>query len=265
MERGSTALITGGGSGIGAAVARRLARQGLSVWIAGRNQARCRAVAEDLREDGHVARELELDVTDADSIERALATALAAAEPVGYLVNSAGIALSAPLAKPKDAAGRDLYDLHLAVNFHGARRLIAALLPSMRTHEFGRIVNVASSAALRGYAYVAAYCASKHALLGYTRAAALELEGTGVEISAVCPHYVDTPLTDAAVENLVTKTRKSAAEIRAMLAAQNPGGRLISPDEVAAAIETLLAGGCNGWILELDGARVARVPEQSPT
>jgi NAD(P)-dependent dehydrogenase (short-subunit alcohol dehydrogenase family) len=251
-------LITGGGSGIGAATARKLAVRGGPLWIAGRNVARCASVAAELRASDADARELELDVTDARSIERALES-VRVRGPVDVLVNSAGIAVSAPLAKPVDEQGRDLFELHLAVNFHGPRRLIEALLPSMRERKRGHIVNVASSAGLRGYAYVAAYCASKHALVGYTRAAALELESSGVHMSAVCPHYVDTPLTDAAVERLVAKTKRTAAEVRATLASQNPGGRLIAPDEVAAAIESLVASESNGWILELDGARVARV------
>jgi NAD(P)-dependent dehydrogenase (short-subunit alcohol dehydrogenase family) len=123
----------------------------------------------------------------------------------------------------------------------------------------GRIVNVASSAGLRGYAYTAAYCASKHALLGYTRAAARELAGSGVSIAAVCPHFVDSPLTEASVQRLVEKTRKSVAEAREFFAKQNPGGRLISTAEVADAIWSLIEADENGTILELDGARVLRL------
>ena len=121
------------------------------------------------------------------------------------------------------------------------------------------MVQVASSAGLRGYPYVSAYCASKHALLGWTRAAALELAGSGVALAAVCPHYVDSPLTDAAVQRVSARTGKGADSVRENFARQNPGGRLLTAEEVAQAVWSLVEGDENGTILELDGARVLRV------
>ncbi|HUR27775.1 MAG TPA: SDR family oxidoreductase [Planctomycetota bacterium] len=249
-------LVTGGGGGIGAAVVRRACAAGWFTWVAGRDAGRLEATVKDVRSRGGNAATIELDVANPDSCRRACEKALlAAAEPIAGLVNCAGIAISAPLL----SGDPELHEKHFAVNFHGARRMIEALAPRLRENKHGRIVNVASSAGLRGYAYAAAYCASKHALIGYTRAAALELAGSGVSIAAVCPHYVDSPLTDASVERLVAKTKRTAAEARAFLARQNPGGRLISCEEVADAVWSLIEGGENGTILELDGARTLRV------
>lgn len=251
-------LITGGGGGIGAAVVRRACSEGWFSLVAGRDRKRLEATLDDVRSRGARAAAVEIDVTSPDSIRKGCEEArraCAEAGPIAALVNCAGIAISAPIF----GGDADIFERHLAVNFHGARRMIEALAPAMREKKYGRIVNVASSAGLRGYAYTAAYCASKHALIGYTRAAALELAGSGVAISAVCPHYVDSPLTDAAIERMVARTKKSAPEIRAFLAAENPGGRLISSAEVAAAVWSLIEQAENGTILELDGARVLRL------
>jgi len=147
----------------------------------------------------------------------------------------------------------------MAVNFHGAQRLTAALLPGMLTAGTGRVVNVASSAGLLGFAYVAAYCAAKHALVGYTRAAALELAPKGILVRALCPHYVDTPLLEASVRTVMAKTHKTHDEARAFFAAENPGGRLVTPEEVADAAlacctNSLAAQPADAAILELDGS-----------
>ena len=257
----SSVLISGGGGGIGAAVARRAAREGWLALLAGRNRANLEALAREIQSCGGRAAAIELDLEDPRSLQRGLDAARQAAgdggEGIAALVNAAGIAISAPLFSA--ALDARSFERHLEVNFHGPRRLIEALAPAMRERRSGRIVNVASSAGLRGYAYTAAYCASKHALLGYTRAAAIELAGSGVSIAAVCPHFVDSPMTDASVRRIVEKTGKSAAQARALLAAENPGGRLIAPDEVAQAIWSLIQAEENGTVLELDGARVVRL------
>jgi len=193
---------------------------------------------------GAAIRAVALDVTDPDSI-RAVAD-----ERVDWLVNNAGIAESAPLL----GGGDELYQRHLDVNFHGARRLLEALVPAMKERRYGRIVNVASSAGLRGYAYVAAYCASKFALVGYTLAAAEELAGSGVTVNAVCPYYVDSPMLDQSISNLRAKTGKGADELRAFFAEQNPGGRILTPEEVADAVAALLTGEDSGTLAVLDGS-----------
>ena len=246
------ALVTGGGQGIGAAICERLVSGGATVIVTGRVLENCEALAARL---GQRALAVRLDVTDRDSIRAALEQALRCSETVGpidWLVNNAGMARSAPLLHECEVT--DLYVEHMQVNFHGARRMVEALLPGMRERGYGRIVNVASSAGLRGYAYVSAYCASKHALVGYTRSAALELEKTGVTMGAVCPHYVDSPMTDRSAERIAEKTGRSPDEARGILAAQNPGGRLVTPGEVAGAAWELLAGDENGAIVELDGS-----------
>jgi len=253
MASRPVALVTGAGSGIGAAVAGRIADAGARVLAAGRNELDLQQVVGTIVEAGGEAEALRLDVTDAAAVAR-----LAELERVDWLVNNAGVAISAGLLAMER---EELLELHLAVNFHGARRVMEALLPGMKERRAGSIVNVASSAGLQGYAYVSAYCASKHALVGYSRAAAEELAGTGVSVNLVCPHYVDSPMTDRSVANIVEKTGRSEAETRAFFASQNPGGRLVTVGEVAAAVVGLLRGGKTAEIVELDGSDPAETPE----
>jgi NAD(P)-dependent dehydrogenase (short-subunit alcohol dehydrogenase family) len=251
MQR--SVLVTGSSRGIGAAIARALGRAGWFVFVAARSRGACEAVAREIELAGGRAEPLALDVGDVSSLTHAIDRLKDRELTLDGLVNNAGIAPSAPLAEP----GPDLVAETMRVNFDGPRRLIEAFLPEMKRQKFGRIVNIASSAGLRGYKYVSAYCASKHALVGYSRAAADELAGSGVGIACVCPHYVDSPMTDESVRRIVEKTHRSAAEARALLAAQNPGGRLVTVDEVAAAVVELMAPEHpehNGWIVELDGA-----------
>lgn len=255
------ALVTGGGGGIGAAIARRLARAGAFVHVGGRDQERCRAVVDEIRAGGGEADALSLDVTQPESIACAVVEARARSGRVDWLVNNAGIAISAALLA---GAARDLYERHMDVNFHGPRRVLEALLPDMLEAGYGRVVQVASSAALRGYAYVAAYAASKHALLGYTRSASIELEGRGVAIHALCPWYVDSPMTDEAVRNIAQKTSQAEAEARAFLATQNPGGVFVTPDEVAETAFELLASDTTGAVVELVGGGRRTVEEGRP-
>jgi 3-hydroxybutyrate dehydrogenase len=258
MERQHVALVTGGGRGIGRAIAVRLARSGAAVFVAARSQEACIEVAGEIEGRGGKAWPLYLDVADpqqfADALEEARELADAVG-PIDWLVNNAGIAVSAPFLRHGREGGEDLYAKHMDVNFHGPRRLVEALVPGMIERGYGRVVHVASSAGLEGYAYVAAYCASKHALVGYGTSAAKELAKTGVTMNLVCPHYVDSPMTDASVERIVTKTKRTEAETRAWLAAQNPGGALVGVDDVAECVFELLRGDKNGAIAELVGAR----------
>jgi NAD(P)-dependent dehydrogenase (short-subunit alcohol dehydrogenase family) len=259
-------MVTGAGRGIGAAISSRLAREGAAVLVAARSQEACLGVVQEIRAGGGVAWPIHLDVGDPESIESAIAEAREASSAVGpidWLVNNAGIAISAPFLEHGRKSGVDLYEQHLRVNFHGARRMCEALVPSMIERKYGRVVHVASSAGLKGYAYAAAYSASKHALVGYARSAFAELSKTGVTMNVVCPHYVDSPMTDQSVARVIAKTKKSAAEARAFFAAQNPGGTLVSVDEVADVVFELLAGGKNGAIAELVGGRPAASRERS--
>jgi len=252
--------VTGAGRGIGRAIAERLAKEGAAVLVASRSLEECAAVAAAIRAGGGKASPIRLDVSDARSIDRALAES-AAIGPVDWLVNNAGMVESRPFLDHGRGEGADTYERHLAVNFHGPRRLIEALVPSMIERGYGRVVNVASSAGLRSYAYAAAYGASKHALVGYSQAAAQELAKTPVTMNLVCPHYVDSPMTDASVARIVEKTKRSPADTRAFLAKQNPGGTLVSTEEVAEVVWQLLSGSKNGAIAELVGGR-GRIPAE---
>jgi len=246
----TTALVTGASSGIGAATARALSAAGHVVIAAARRRDALVELCESLSGPSLA---LVMDITDPASISSALEEARAFAEAhggIGWLVNNAGTAESAPLERGDDA----LAERMLEVNYHGARRLTEALAPAMVAGGSGAVVNVASSAGLAGYAYVSHYCAAKHALVGYSRAVASEVEGKGVRVSLVCPHYVDTPMTDASADSLAEKTGKSREELRAFFASENPGGRLVTAEEVAEAILGLLTEGANGSLVELDGS-----------
>ncbi|MBI5515438.1 MAG: SDR family oxidoreductase [Deltaproteobacteria bacterium] len=243
---GQSALVTGGGRGIGEAIARRLAREGARVTVTGRTREELDAVASAV--GGHC---LVADLADRDSV-LALARDLGA---VDVLVNNAGVAESAPLADTTDA----LWDRALAVNVTACFVLCRALVPGMVARGRGRVVNVASNAGLTGYAYTSAYCASKHALVGLTRALALETARSGVTINAVCPGWVNTRMTDEAVARIARTTGRDEASARRALEAMSPQRRLLEPEEVAEAVAYLChpdARGVHGQALCLDGGQV---------
>ena len=219
--------MTGGGRGIGAAIAAALTRDGAEVTILGRNEAslKTRVTA------GDAAAFALADLTQPAAFEAAM-SGIAKAQAVDILVNNAGMALSAPFLKTGDADFETLF----RVNVMGAVIATRALLPGMIARKFGRIVNIASTAALKGYPYVSAYATSKHALLGLTRALALEQAKTGITVNAVCPGFTDTDMADAAVNTIVAKTGRTPEAARAELARTNPMGRLIAPEEVADAV-----------------------------
>lgn len=232
MSQQRHAVITGGGSGIGAAVARQLLDQGLRVTLMGRSLERLRAQQQAL--GGEVGIRA-CDVGD----EASVAAAFAAVGPVDILVNNAGQVETAPLAKTSLETWQRLLNVNLTGTFLCSR----AVLPGMSERGFGRIVNVASTAALKGYAYVAAYCAAKHGVLGLTRALALETVKKGITVNAVCPGYTETEIVAQAVQTIMDKTGRTAEAARAELAAANPQGRLIQPEEVAATVAWLVGEG----------------------
>lgn len=236
----SVAVVTGGGQGIGAAVAHALAREGASIVVAARTKERIEAIARAIEGKAVVC-----DVTDPASV-RDLAKA---AGPVDILVNNAGVAHSAPLSR----ITLDDWNRVLAVNATGTFLCTQAFVGGMLERKRGAIVNVASIAGLAGARYIAAYAAAKHAVIGFTRSVAAELEGTGVVCNAVCPGYVDTEMTLESVARVAAKTGKAPeAALAAMLAASEQE-RLITPEEVAQAVLklcTLTGGGSPNGVIE---------------
>ena len=233
---GRHAFVTGAGSGIGAAVARALVARGVRVSLAGRRVAKLEETAATL---GALAGAIvPLDVTDADAVTRAVSTL----DPIDILVNNAGRAISAPFAKTDPA----MFDEMLAVNLRSVYLVTRAVLPAMiaRGHG-GRIINVASIAGLVGHAYVTAYVAAKHGVVGLTKALAAELVGTAITVNAVCPGYTDTPMVHDNAERVAHKTKLSAADAVSRMAESNPGGQMITPDEVAHTVVWLAEPGAS--------------------
>lgn len=228
---GKHALVTGGGRGIGAAIASALLRQGARVTIAGRNEAALQQALLD-SQDGGTLNYLVLDVSDAAMVGLALADASARFGRIDILINNAGQAAAAPFLKTDEA----LWQRMLAVNLSGTFYCSQQVLPAMLEARWGRIVNVVSTAGLKGYPYVAAYCAAKHGVIGLTCALALEVATKGVTVNAVCPGYTETELLQQAVQNIADKTGRSEPQARAELAAGNPQRRLVQPEEVANAV-----------------------------
>jgi len=244
------ALVTGAGRGIGRAIAEALAGEGLAVVVAARTVGQVEDAAKAICDKGHQALARTLDVTDADAIARVVADVERSLGPVDVLVNNAGIAEASPLLKTDLAS----WQRHLSVNVTAPFLLTRQVLAGMLARGFGRVINVASLAGLIGAPYVSAYTASKHALVGLTRALAAEVGAKGVTVNAVCPAYVATDMVWNGARNIAAKTGRSFDEAVAAMAKMNPGGRLIEPDEVAAAaVRCLRDGGLNGEIVVLDG------------
>jgi 3-hydroxybutyrate dehydrogenase len=250
LPRSPHALVTGGGRGIGREIAYQLAHAGATVTVLGRDRAALdHAVAAGAAHFAGVA-----DVADQASIVAAIAEA-AARQPIDILVANAGSAESAPFAK-SDAA---LFHRMMDVNFMGVVHSIQAALPSMKQRPYGRIVAIASTAGLKGYAYVSAYSAAKHAVVGLVRSLALELAQTRITVNAVCPGFTDTDLVDQSIDTIVKKTGRSREEAVAELAKHNPQGRLVSPAEVADTVLWLCgegAGAVTGQAIAVAGGEI---------
>lgn len=248
------ALVTGGARGIGLAVARRLLAQGLNVTLLGRSPAPLESAVRELDAPGRVAH-VRADVSRRDEVLAAVEAARAHFGPPDVLVNNAGQAVSERFDRMSETLWNDM----IAVNLTGAFHCIQAVLPDMIAGKRGRVVNVASTAGLVGYAYVSAYCAAKHGVVGLTRALARELATKGITVNAVCPGYTETDLVREAVRNIVAKTGMSEQRAAAKLAERNPEGRLVQPDEVADTVAWLCgpcAGAVNGQAIAVDGGEV---------
>jgi len=253
---GQHAVVTGGSRGIGAAVARALAERGAKVTIMSRSLDELEAQAGLLRRgSAATVTALACDVTDSASIRNAFAQAVESNGTVRVLVNNAGAAEGAPFAKMT----RDIWDRMVAVNLTSTYACSAEVIPAMLQARSGRIVNVASTAGLRGYKTMTAYCAAKHGVVGLTRALALETAKHGITVNAVCPGYTDTDLTDGSVSNLAAVFKVSEDEARAMLVRTIPRGSLITADEVANAVCWLCAPGAaavTGIALPIAGGEI---------
>lgn len=247
---GRTAIVTGGGRGIGRAIAAALAKAGATVTIMGRN----RAVLDEVVAAGDAHYAVAADVSDQAAMQAVISDA-AKRQPIDILVANAGAAESAPFLK-SDAA---LFQRMMDVNFMGVVHATHAVLPDMVARKSGRIIAVASTAGLKGYGYVSAYVAAKHAVVGLVRSLALEVATKNVTVNAVCPGFTETDLLEGSIDNIMSKTGRTREQAIAELAKHNPQGRLVKPEEVADAVLWLCgtgAGSITGQSIAVAGGEV---------
>jgi NAD(P)-dependent dehydrogenase (short-subunit alcohol dehydrogenase family) len=253
--RGRRALVTGGGRGIGRIVALDLARAGVDVAVSARTRSELEQVAGALRERGVKAVALSADVARLEDVRELFRAAREALGGIDILVNGAGVAPSALVARTSDEQWRAAIETNLCGTFYCLREALGEMVE----RGWGRVVNVASIAGKTGYPYIGAYAASKHGVLGLTKCAALEVAAKGVTVNAVCPGYVDTPMTDTSIARIVEKTGLPAAEMRKRLEDMSPQKRLMTSEEVSALVLFLCgdaARGITGQALSLDGGTV---------
>ena len=247
------ALITGAGTGIGAAIATQLHGEGHNVSLIGRRLEPLAALADTL---GSACVAITGDVTDRESVEQAFALATDSFGPVEILINCAGVAPTAPFHRMEFSDWQKTLD----VNLNGVFHCTQVALGDMKSASWGRIVTIASTASLRGFAYVSGYCASKHAALGLTRALALETAQLGITVNAVCPSYVDTDIVREAIQEIMTKTGRSEAEALQHFTQSSPQGRLVEASDVAASVSWLCSGSAasvTGQAIAIDGGSTA--------
>ena len=249
------AFITGGGKGIGEAIALALARQGIRVAVASRTQSDVARVASSIRQNGGEAIAVVCDVTQPASIAAAVEQVKHELGNITILVNNAGASASQKFVEHDDALWHQMID----VNLNSVYYVCKAVAPMMIEANWGRIINIASVMSKVGGKYIAAYTAAKHGVLGLTRALAVELVAHNITVNAICPGYVDTPMTDRSIANIAARTKLSPADARKALEKFNPQNRLITPDEVAIVALMLVgenARGITGQAINVDGGAV---------
>jgi len=249
------AFITGAGRGIGEAIAYALARQGIRVAVAARTQTDVERVAAAIRERGGDALAVVCDVTQPTSIAEAIAKVESTFGGITILVNNAGASASAKFVGHDDTLWHEMID----TNLNSVYYVTKAVVPMMIEANWGRIINIASTASKVGGKYISAYTAAKHGVLGLTRALAVELVAHNITVNAICPGYVDTPMTDRSVANIAARTKMPEAKVRAALEKMSPQNRLITPEEVAAVAVMLVgddARGITGQAINVDGGAV---------
>jgi NAD(P)-dependent dehydrogenase (short-subunit alcohol dehydrogenase family) len=254
--RGQHAFVTGASRGIGASIAIELAHLGANITITGRDVDALSAVKTEISNTCSVeVQSFAFDVTDAEAISRTVSDACESFGPVSILVNNAGAATSAPFLKTDIKRWQSLLDINLT----GPFLLTQEILPAMLEAKSGRVINVASTAGMIGYSYVAPYVASKHGVIGLTRALATEYAKSGVTFNAVCPGFTETDIAARTIDTMVTKAGRTEEEAYAELASLNPQGRLVQPDEVAQAVGWLAlpsSSSINGQSIAVAGGEV---------
>jgi NAD(P)-dependent dehydrogenase (short-subunit alcohol dehydrogenase family) len=250
-----TAIITGASRGIGFSIAKAFARDGIRLMIVGRDPVRLAEAQSTLAKEGFSAEVFSADVSLDTGVRALQQAALAKFDRVDILVNSAGSAVSSPFLKTDLQSWNSMIESHLTSTY----RCMQAFLPGMLERGYGRIVNIASIAGKIGFQYTSAYCAAKHGVLGLTKAVALEVAQKGVTVNAVCPGWVDTPMTEETIRNISSKTGWPAEKAKTFLEEQSPLHRLISPEEVAATVLFLVSAGAsaiNGQAINVCGGEV---------
>ncbi len=250
-----TAFITGAGKGIGEAISRALAGEGIRVAVAARTEADVQRVAASICAEGGEALAVTCDVTQPESIARAVEQVKREWGPITVLVNNAGRGGSHKLVDHPDALWHELIDINLNSIYYVTK----AVAPMMVEAKWGRIINIASISSKVGSKYMVAYTASKHGVLGFTRALAVELIPYNITVNAICPGYVDTPMTNTTIANIVGYTKMPEAEARATIERMSPQNRLMTPEEVAHVVRMLVsenARGITGQAINVDGGMV---------
>jgi NAD(P)-dependent dehydrogenase (short-subunit alcohol dehydrogenase family) len=253
------AVVTGASRGIGAAIARQLAHAGAQLTLIGRSRESLDKIATELQAHTQVHIEA-VDVTDNVAVQAAMQAAEKALGPIHILVNNAGQAISQPFEKTDFALWQTMLNINLTGTYTCTHAALPSMLKAAASGTPGRIIHIASTAGLQGYAYVSAYTAAKHGVIGLTKALAIELARKNITVNALCPGYTETDIVQTAIDTIVAKTGKTAQQARDTLAAGNPQQRLVQPEEIAQAVVWLCSAGSgaiNGQAIAIDGGELA--------